>query len=1054
MNVDEKSSKGDKTPNATQNAMRFLKRNFAATEGNEDKNPSAKEKRGPHENVYAGNSTPYDFRRPRGFDQMVSDRLGEELAPDAAIWNIYLDEAQDQDRELVDGRQRSLDTLLLFAALFSAILTAFLIESKNLLQQDPADASAALLLIIAQSQQRMELGLPTPEESTNPVAMPDFTPSLSARWINGIWFMSLGLSLSAALIAMLGKEWLITFQSSRPRSTRRLAFIRQSRLKGLEDWGALHIIALLPTLLHVSLLLFSVGLVIYLWALDVAVAAVLSAVISATLSFYLVTGILGAVYEFCPFVTEISEYTRKAVAAIFRPPTKDSNNEALGASIKDLQAMAWLSKHSVDPIVVDYAYQAMAGLHRSPYIYLETPRPVLDLHLNPVLSDKSSTIDKDTTIESLYLDVSGRFEELLVGTLETGSSDPPVCRYINAMIALGSCLGSSKNANLTNCIDLLDKINRFWRSSFPQASMSGSNFAGVLIAEVDVIKLTADALGLGTAESDNPLEKGTDVDLGLREPDTLISVNQNQHVIEVQSPATKMDGSTSDLLQRLNTRMTEWINISLTLLQSHAKGETAIDSYLLNGLLRAVRDGAHNLELTYQVLYSQNPNYAVPRPKNQLDSLKILIFLLSQPANSNLGSVPQLTEILKAFSYIAPVTLQQLERSDRNNLGHALRMCMGNTGPLTTRREILFITTRYMLLLSKHLCNLMPDPECLEIVADALSLEYNCTNEDHNADEGPRAAVRHHIGDYINILEFFGEKESNVRLMKPKSKSLLCLITLLPLSQHIPANGLYIPPSCVLTLVRLLAHTDLTSNAVHSHLNLVLTRLRSPNVSISQLPAQSSPFPEPRPSIEYLHQFTHLSGGFSALVQAGSMGDGYPSAVVPGIASITIIAANYDPALKVEPVELKPPAVPGFLEALSWTLPPLSSLDDKNLYHRFILAASVLLVVACKDPESRDEIVVHQGRTKLREELRDHKDVYAGLVSEEEWKRLVEGLALDESGEEGTERDSTSDKDGLSEGGERSDEDEVSSGHENVVDETNLETGVEDSEVNATVTQD
>ncbi|EUC55386.1 transmembrane protein, putative, partial [Rhizoctonia solani AG-3 Rhs1AP] len=230
MNLDEQPPKKDETPNVTENAMRFLKRNLA-TEGNKDENPTAKEKRAPHESTYGGNSTPYDFRRPRVFDQMASDRLGEELAHDAAIWNIYLDEAQDQDRELVDGRQRSLDTLLLFAALFSAILTAFLIESKNLLQQDPADASAALLLIIAQSQQRMELGLPAPEESTMAVAMPDFTPPLSARWINGIWFMSLGLSLAAALIAMLGKEWLITFQSSRPRSTRRLALFDNHVLK-------------------------------------------------------------------------------------------------------------------------------------------------------------------------------------------------------------------------------------------------------------------------------------------------------------------------------------------------------------------------------------------------------------------------------------------------------------------------------------------------------------------------------------------------------------------------------------------------------------------------------------------------------------------------------------------------------------------------------------------------------------------------------------------------------------------------------------------------------
>ncbi|EUC54276.1 hypothetical protein RSOL_035390, partial [Rhizoctonia solani AG-3 Rhs1AP] len=247
---------------------------------------------------------------------------------------------------------------------------------------------------------------------------------------------------------------------------------------------------------------------------------------------------------------------------------------------------------------------------------------------------------------------------------------------------------------------------------------------------------------------------------------------------------------------------------------------------------------------------------------------------------------------------------------------------------------------------------------------------------------------------------------------------------------------------------------NLVASGVPDYLNFVLDRLRSLNVSISQLPPQISPFPEPRPSIEYLQQFTHFSGGFSALVTAGSGRNDYAPAVVLGIANITIIAANYDPSLNVEPIDLKPPAVPGFLEALSWTLPQLSSHGDKNLHNRFILAASVLLDVACKDPECREKIIVHKDRTKLRKELRDNRNVYTGIVSEEEWQRLVDGLALGESDEEDTDRDTTSIKEGKSEHGEITDEAKVLSGHENVVDGTNLQTGVEDNGVNATVPQD
>ncbi|KAF8601832.1 hypothetical protein BDV93DRAFT_398738, partial [Ceratobasidium sp. AG-I] len=137
------------------------------------------------------------------------ETIGEDLAPDAGIWQLYLDEAKEHDEELVKGQNGNLDMMLLFAALFSAILSAFLIESKNLLQQDPVDVSVALLLVIAQSQQRIEQG--TPQTGSAPIELPSFSASLSARWINGLWFLSLAFSLSAALIAMLAKEWLTMF---------------------------------------------------------------------------------------------------------------------------------------------------------------------------------------------------------------------------------------------------------------------------------------------------------------------------------------------------------------------------------------------------------------------------------------------------------------------------------------------------------------------------------------------------------------------------------------------------------------------------------------------------------------------------------------------------------------------------------------------------------------------------------------------------------------------------------------------------------------------------
>ncbi|KAH7320453.1 hypothetical protein B0J17DRAFT_583196, partial [Rhizoctonia solani] len=196
------------------------------------------------------------------FVRFAADAIGQELQPNASIWSMYVEEASEQDAELVDVQNKNLDLMLLFAALFSAILTAFLIESTNMLQQSPLDTSAALLLFIAQSQRRMELGIPA--QMIDPVDTAVFSPTLSSRFINGLWFTALAFSLSAALIAMLAKEWLAAYLASSVRPAYDRALARQVRFDGLVAWRALPIISFLPTLLHLSLLFFSLGLVVYL----------------------------------------------------------------------------------------------------------------------------------------------------------------------------------------------------------------------------------------------------------------------------------------------------------------------------------------------------------------------------------------------------------------------------------------------------------------------------------------------------------------------------------------------------------------------------------------------------------------------------------------------------------------------------------------------------------------------------------------------------------------------------------------------------------------------
>ncbi|KAJ7842892.1 hypothetical protein B0H13DRAFT_1731672 [Mycena leptocephala] len=111
----------------------------------------------------------------------------EEDAAAAKLWAVYVSEAEKYDKALVETWKSDMEGLLIFAALFSAILTAFIIESYRLLNPDSGDVTVQLTFNVTQS---------TP-----------FTPAPASLVCNGLWFISLGFSLACALIATLVQQW-------------------------------------------------------------------------------------------------------------------------------------------------------------------------------------------------------------------------------------------------------------------------------------------------------------------------------------------------------------------------------------------------------------------------------------------------------------------------------------------------------------------------------------------------------------------------------------------------------------------------------------------------------------------------------------------------------------------------------------------------------------------------------------------------------------------------------------------------------------------------------
>lgn len=222
----------------------------------------------------AGNFEKYTHRPPRAY------------APGDG-WKNCAHALEKYDAELCKGYREEIDTLLVFAGLFSAVVTAFTIESYQWLQADQNDAIVVLLTQIAQSVS------PNNTASSLVSATAGLPGSVSVR-VNIYWFLALSLSLSAALVAILCKQWVREFERNPGLTPKRFVAIHQMKLEGLEQWRVGAIISMLPLLLQLALALFALGVLELLWQLHSAVAGIVCVPTGVAFVFYTATTLIPA----------------------------------------------------------------------------------------------------------------------------------------------------------------------------------------------------------------------------------------------------------------------------------------------------------------------------------------------------------------------------------------------------------------------------------------------------------------------------------------------------------------------------------------------------------------------------------------------------------------------------------------------------------------------------------------------------------------------------------------------------------------------------------------
>src|SRR6266851_4053989 len=150
--------------------------------------------------------------------------------------------------------------------LFSAVVAVLVAVSLQDLRPNPQDTSSFYLEKLYQLQ--ADPNVPRPSTPSAVATPPAFSPPRYAVWVNSLWFLSLVISLSCAMLATLLQQWSRRYlritqpERCEPHERARAhAFFAIGVKKFHVSWVA----EALPALLHLSLFIFFAGLLVYLF---------------------------------------------------------------------------------------------------------------------------------------------------------------------------------------------------------------------------------------------------------------------------------------------------------------------------------------------------------------------------------------------------------------------------------------------------------------------------------------------------------------------------------------------------------------------------------------------------------------------------------------------------------------------------------------------------------------------------------------------------------------------------------------------------------------------
>jgi hypothetical protein len=168
------------------------------------------------------------------------------------MWSAYMNESGEYDKRVTDVWRKDTSDIISFVSPNTLSQCGYL--SDNVRKAVGLSSTVAAVLVESYEKLSLDTGNHSPH-----------SPTTSIICINTVWALSLVLSLTSALLAILIRQWVRRYIELplSPRLSSERARVRSYLFLGTVNFGMHHAVEAAPMLLHLSLLLFFIGLVMF-----------------------------------------------------------------------------------------------------------------------------------------------------------------------------------------------------------------------------------------------------------------------------------------------------------------------------------------------------------------------------------------------------------------------------------------------------------------------------------------------------------------------------------------------------------------------------------------------------------------------------------------------------------------------------------------------------------------------------------------------------------------------------------------------------------------------